>query len=97
MGAAEFAANRRIIDESGEPYEARPQAFLFRHGTAMADFYPSTGRWRDVYAQDGTRSGGARAFLEWWAGAKVRSRPLRPPPERDEGWIRGGPPAEAGA
>ena len=39
--------NRAIIDASGVAYEDRGEALLFRIGGIVADFYPSTGRWRE--------------------------------------------------
>ena len=67
--------NLEAIRASGEQFEMRSggTVLLFRYGRAKADFYPGTGRWRDVAAQGGARGGGAEAFLEWWRAEKART------------------------
>ncbi len=44
----------------------RPESILFRnHGKPKVDFYPSTGRWRDLTNNE-TYSGGAEKFIRWY-------------------------------
>lgn len=56
--------NRAIIDESGIEYVDKGETLLFRGTLVFADFYPSTGRWREIRTQR-IYKGGARAFLAW--------------------------------
>ena len=56
--------NRAAIDASGIPYTDRDETLLFRLDGVSADFYPSTGRWREPGNQY-TYRGGAQAFLAW--------------------------------
>lgn len=79
------AANRRLIDASRISYIDRDEALLFRVCGVRADFYPSTGRWRDVDDGEAYR-GGAQAFLAWLQKA-VEKRGLFCEP----GLHRGGP------
>jgi hypothetical protein len=71
--AAWRAKNRKVITASGLPFADRGETLLFR-GAVHADFYPSTGRWREVGqgASSRTMRGGAEAFLAW-----LRKRALR--------------------
>ena len=63
--AAWYVSNRQTLLESKIPYSDRGEALLFREkGMPQVDFYPSTGRWREI----GKRavSGGAIKFLKWY-------------------------------
>jgi hypothetical protein len=44
--------------------------WCFRGGEQQADFYPGTGRWRDI-GSGKVRSGGAKAFILWMDTGKV--------------------------
>lgn len=62
--------NRQVIEESGEAYRVanNGESFLFRRPSGSpraADFFPSSGRWRDVDRQV-TGGGGAERFLAFW-------------------------------
>lgn len=62
--------NLAVIEASGVTFRAAgEETLVFRErGKPRADFYPSTGRWRDV--DDGrTYRGGAAAFLGWYEKA----------------------------
>lgn len=71
------AENLAALQASGVPFERRPESCLFRQpGKPKVDFYPSTGRWREVgapraekliHAEGVTFRGGAVAFLKWYA------------------------------
>lgn len=65
------AENRRLIQGSGIAFVDRGETLLFR-GRVWADFYPSTGRWREVGqgASGKTMRGGAEAFLAWYRGRR---------------------------
>ena len=60
------AENTRLLVDSGIPFTAANdgEALLLRHPGKIADFYPSTGRWR---SGNKTFRGGATAFLAWYA------------------------------
>ena len=48
------------------------ETILFREkGKPKVDFYPSTGRWRNVGPNARTFSGGAMKFLDWYAAQTV--------------------------
>ena len=47
------------------------ECLVFRErGKPQVDFYPSSGRWRDVGPSKRNYNGGAEAFLTWYAGQK---------------------------
>lgn len=57
-------SNTNILDNSGIDYtKASHECYVFR-GPRNADFYPSTGRWRDIDKRY-TKNGGATLFLKW--------------------------------
>src|SRR5688572_13391049 len=60
--------NKGGIVESGIPFLESGECLLFRNADGpVADFYPSTGRWRcprDI--NSGARSGGAKGFISWY-------------------------------
>lgn len=61
--------NTKAIKKSGIPYLDRGETFCFREeGKPKVDFYPSTGRWREVGTSERkpTLRGGAKAFLGWY-------------------------------
>lgn len=65
--------NTRIICASGLNF--RPtnnwECLIFRERyKPKVDFYPSTGRWREVGPSKRNYSGGAQKFLEWYASQK---------------------------
>jgi hypothetical protein len=56
--------NTKILKDSCVKYTiASHECYLFR-GKRNADFYPSTGRWRDIDKRY-TKRGGATLFLKW--------------------------------
>ena len=59
------AKNREILDASGLPYTDKGETLLFRIPLRdwKADFYPSTGRWKDGSGK--MHRGGAQRFLQW--------------------------------
>lgn len=59
--------NTIALEESGIPYRvAGPETFIFREvGKPKVDFYPSTGRWREM-SSGKTFRGGAKAFIAWY-------------------------------
>lgn len=61
-------ANRAVFTEaSGLPFLDRGETLCFRLADRPpVDFYPSTGRWR-IPGRSKTWSGGATAFLVWYA------------------------------
>lgn len=63
--------NTAIIEKSGLLFrKAGPETFVFREtGKPKVDFYPSTGRWRDL-TNSKTNGGGANKFLEWYKNIK---------------------------
>ena len=63
--------NLDVIEDSGVEYKkASDECYCFRSNNCKADFYPSTGRWRDLKTGK-TLSGGAVSFLNWY---KKRSK-----------------------
>ncbi len=57
--------NTRLLEEAGIEYrKASNETYCFR-GKVKVDFFPSTGRWRDLKRQR-THSGGARMFIQWF-------------------------------
>lgn len=60
-------ANTKYLNESGVVFRvASHESYLFRQeGKPKVDFYPSTGRWRDV-GTGKTYRGGAQAFVGWY-------------------------------
>ena len=57
--------NTRILDESGIDYKkASHECYTFR-GDRNADFYPSTGRWKNIDTGR-MHSGGAQRFVGWY-------------------------------
>jgi hypothetical protein len=68
--------NMAVLRSTGLSFTEQATVVLFREvGKPRVDFYPHTGRWRRV----GNRvpahamSGGARAFLSWYARTSARS------------------------
>jgi hypothetical protein len=59
--------NTQILEKSGLVYMvAGPETFIFREeGKPKVDFYPSTGRWREL-SSGRTFRGGATAFISWY-------------------------------
>lgn len=45
----------------------RPTSVLLRHPKVSADFFPTTGRWREVGRATRTYEGGVDSFLGWAA------------------------------
>jgi len=67
-------ANRKEIADSEYTYIDRGESFLFRDfGCPRVDFYPSTGRWRDLDGKK-TYRGGAVTFLKWYSKLQCKSR-----------------------
>jgi hypothetical protein len=67
------AENLRALRESGEAFEERATAVLFRSEEKSVDFYPDTGRWKIIRPRpfgDPFRGGGAERFLTWWKKKK---------------------------
>lgn len=57
--------NTRILDESGIDYKKTShECYTFRD-ICNADFYPSTGRWRDIDTGR-MHGGGAQRFVGWY-------------------------------
>jgi hypothetical protein len=68
------AENLDVLRTCGIPYSIvnNGETVLFRErGKPKVDFYPSTGRWRNVGPKARTFGGGAMQFLEWYAKAKI--------------------------
>lgn len=66
-------SNTQIIVSSGLTYQSKNHGenLLFRNpGKPKVDFFPSTGRWREV-TQNKNYSGGAEAFLSWYRKQKL--------------------------
>jgi hypothetical protein len=65
-----YEENMTALRLSGLIFVEQGTAVLFREpGKPCVDFYPHTGRWRIVGTRvpARTKSGGARAFLSWYA------------------------------
>lgn len=66
---AAYKANLDVLMRSGLKFSRKPAACLFREeGKPHVDFYPHTGRWREVGkgAPDKTHTGGAQKFIDWY-------------------------------
>lgn len=66
--------NTRLIFASGLSFRStnNGECLVFREkGKPKVDFYPSSGRWRDVGSSKRNYSGGAQKFLDWYADQKV--------------------------
>lgn len=62
--------NTDAIRTSKIPYRAanNGETLIFREpGKPKVDFYPSTGRWRNVSTNGRTMGGGAMTFLDWYS------------------------------
>jgi hypothetical protein len=71
--AAQKEENTKAIFASGLSFKLtnNGECFVFREkGKAKVDFYPSSGRWRDVGPSKRNYSGGAQKFLDWYASQK---------------------------
>lgn len=67
--------NRYVIGESGLYFADRGETLLFRQpDKPRVDFYPSTGRWKNIDDNNKIHKGGAKAFLKWFAKQKGRKR-----------------------
>ena len=66
--------NMEVLKQSGLEFRvASEECILFRNpNLPTADFYPSTGRWRDMKTGR-TYGGGARAFIGWYKRSKNAS------------------------
>jgi len=67
------AINLALIQQSGLKFRVtnNGECLVFReHGKPKVDFYPSSGRWRDVGTSKRNYRGGAGAFLTWYANQK---------------------------
>ena len=65
--------NTAIIRRSGLTFRLtnNGECLVFREQSKpTVDFYPSSGRWRDVGPSKRNYTGGARAFLAWYAEQK---------------------------
>lgn len=76
--------NRAAIFAAGLTPEPWGDALCFRDKARnkSADFYPSTGRWRDHKALK-TYSGGAKAFIAWW-GTPINNTPVHQPTKENQ-------------
>jgi len=67
------AINLALIQQSGLKFRVtnNGECLVFRErGKPSVDFYPSSGRWRDVGPSKRNYNGGAEAFLRWYADQK---------------------------
>ena len=67
------AINLAMVQQSGLKFRVtnNGECLVFREpGKPKVDFYPSSGRWRDVGLSKRNYSGGAEAFLQWYASQK---------------------------
>ncbi len=68
-----YEQNLEILVASGIPFTDKGETLLFREGKGWrADFYPSTGRWKDL-ANNKMRGGGAEKFLLWVMGCEQKA------------------------
>lgn len=70
--------NMDVLVESGIPFTVTNlyTVLLFREeGKPKVDFYPGTGRWRNVGVGAVTFRGGATAFLGWYKKQSVAVKP----------------------
>lgn len=66
--------NTKAIAASGLKFKSTNsgECLCFREpGKPKVDFYPSSGRWRDVGVSKRNYSGGAQKFLDWYAAQKA--------------------------
>lgn len=65
--------NTRILKSSSLVFkEASHECYIFRElGKPKVDFYPSTGRWRNIDTGK-THSGGATLFIQWYKSLKIK-------------------------
>lgn len=62
--------NTEIIDKSGiEYHKASYECYSFRKSPLLIDFYPSTGRWKDLLTHK-VYKGGAHNFIGWLANQR---------------------------
>jgi hypothetical protein len=65
------AYNTKKVNESGlEHRKASEECFLFRGGKREADFYPSTGRWKELETKE-MHNGGVNKFIAWLDGRET--------------------------
>ncbi len=68
--------NMKALTASRIPFKETNggESILFRDpGKPKVDFYPSTGRWRDV-SNNKTHSGGGAKFIAWYQTQKIQPK-----------------------